>query len=147
MVNWKQIAEDDLRKYESIRAAVENNRQQIELLEDELHCVKAIPVEAGAHTGWIVKNVWRWNISTSTADVMQRTACVKHCAWNARRHTRSADRRCINISCAPMVWYSAEKTRTKFIDKGAILILDNLTLRQRTDTSWRLMCPFFVIRS
>ena len=50
MGNWKQIAEDDLRKYESIRAAVENNRQQIELLEDELHCVKAIPVEAGAHT-------------------------------------------------------------------------------------------------
>lgn len=50
MVNWKQIAEDDLRKYESIRAAVENNRQQIELLEDELRGVKAIPVEAGAHT-------------------------------------------------------------------------------------------------
>lgn len=50
MVNWKQIAEDDLRKYESIRAAVENNRQQIALLEDELRGVKAIPVEAGTHS-------------------------------------------------------------------------------------------------
>lgn len=50
MVNWKQIAEDDLRKYESIRAAVENNRQQIALLEDELRGVKAIPVGAGTHS-------------------------------------------------------------------------------------------------
>lgn len=50
MVNWKQVAEDDLRKYESIRAAVANNRQQIALLEDELRGVKAIPVEAGTHS-------------------------------------------------------------------------------------------------
>ena len=50
MVNWKQIAEDDLRKYESIRTAVENNRQQIALLEDELRGVKAIPVESGTHS-------------------------------------------------------------------------------------------------
>ena len=50
MVNWKQIAEDDLRKYECIRAAVENNRQQIALLEDELRGVKAIPVEVGTHS-------------------------------------------------------------------------------------------------
>ena len=50
MVNWKQVAEDDLRKYESVRAAVANNRQQIALLEDELRGVKAISVEAGPHS-------------------------------------------------------------------------------------------------
>lgn len=50
MVNWKQVAEDDLRKYESIRAAADNNRQQIALLEDELRGVKAIPVESGPHS-------------------------------------------------------------------------------------------------
>ncbi len=50
MVNWKQVAEDDLRKYESIRVAADNNRQQIALLEDELRGVKAIPVESGPHT-------------------------------------------------------------------------------------------------
>ena len=50
MVNWKQVAEDDLRNYEEIKAAVENNRQQIAILEEELKSVQAVKLEAGARS-------------------------------------------------------------------------------------------------
>ena len=46
VVNWKQVAEDDLRKYRDIEAAVTSNREKIVLLTAETESVKAM------HTRW-----------------------------------------------------------------------------------------------
>lgn len=46
MVNWKQVVEDDLRKYMGMKEAVRCNEAHLELLRDELAGVKAVDFDA-----------------------------------------------------------------------------------------------------
>lgn len=46
MVNWKQVVEDDLRKYEGLKEAVKCNEAHLELLSAELAGVKAVDFDA-----------------------------------------------------------------------------------------------------
>ena len=51
MVNWKQVAEDDLRKYRDIEVAVTSNRETIALLTAEAEGVKAMQTEQSTRGG------------------------------------------------------------------------------------------------
>lgn len=51
VVNWKQVAEDDLRKYRDIEVAVTSNRETIALLTAEAEGVKAMQTEQSTRGG------------------------------------------------------------------------------------------------